>query len=223
MPPCLKCNSSDLYYLYEPNACICIWNGGINLSWEHKGYAGILDGFDGYTASRTGTKQHSDAPLHRFAYPGKEEFLGHWEAPCSPRICVSLSHWGGLRCAVLTTEEEWECSTLVDFFTESALLSLLEVLAALGELRPLERMSSLIGEALPSGLAGCFLRPLRSVDIYWFDRKESLLKPAFGQTLHLGISFCLVHGWITPAKSLRNGKPRALNTGTAFPWKLIWA
>lgn len=56
--------------------------------------------------------------------------------------------------------------TLVDFFTESALLSLLEVLAALGELRPLERMSSLIGEALPSGLAGCFLRPLRSVDIY---------------------------------------------------------
>lgn len=137
-------------------------------------------------------------------------------------LSQNLCLWG-LRCAVLTTEEEWECSTLVDFFTESALLSLLEVLAALGELRPLERMSSLIGEALPSGLAGCFLRPLRSVDIYWFDRKESLLKPAFGQTLHLGISFCLVHGWITPAKSLRNGKPRALNTGTAFPWKLIWA
>lgn len=58
--------------------------------------------------------------------------------------------------------------TLVDFFTESALLSLLEVLAALGELRPLDRMSSLMGEALPSGLVGCFLRPLRSVDICWF-------------------------------------------------------
>lgn len=55
--------------------------------------------------------------------------------------------------------------TLADFFTVSALLSLLEVLAALGELRPLERMSSLMGEARPSGLAGCFFRPLRSVDI----------------------------------------------------------
>lgn len=55
--------------------------------------------------------------------------------------------------------------TLADFFTVSALLSLLEVLAALGELRPLERMSSLMGEVRPSGLAGCFLRPLRSVDI----------------------------------------------------------
>lgn len=68
------------------------------------------------------------------------------------------------------TKQEWENLTLVDFFTESALLSLLEVLAALGELRPLERMSSLIGEALPSGLAGCFLRPLRSVDIYLFKK-----------------------------------------------------
>lgn len=55
--------------------------------------------------------------------------------------------------------------TLADFFTVSALLSLLEVLAALGEFRPLDRMSSLIGEARPSGLAGCFFRPLRSVDI----------------------------------------------------------
>lgn len=55
--------------------------------------------------------------------------------------------------------------TLADFFTVSALLSLLEVLAALGEFRPLERMSSLMGEARPSGLAGCFFRPLRSVDI----------------------------------------------------------
>lgn len=55
--------------------------------------------------------------------------------------------------------------TLADFFTVSALLSLLEVLAALGELRPLERMSSLMGEVRPSGLAGCFFRPLRSVDI----------------------------------------------------------
>lgn len=55
--------------------------------------------------------------------------------------------------------------TLADFFTVSDLLSLLEVLAALGEFRPLERMSSLMGEARPSGLAGCFFRPLRSVDI----------------------------------------------------------
>lgn len=56
--------------------------------------------------------------------------------------------------------------TLASFFTVSALLSLLEVLAALGEFRPLERMSSLMGEVRPSGLAGCFFRPLRSVDIY---------------------------------------------------------
>lgn len=55
--------------------------------------------------------------------------------------------------------------TLADFFTASALLSLLEVLAALGEFRPLDRTSSLTGEARPSGLAGCFFRPLRSVDI----------------------------------------------------------
>lgn len=54
---------------------------------------------------------------------------------------------------------------LAAFFTVSALLSLLEVLAALGEFRPLDRMSSLMGEARPSGLVGCFLRPLRSVDI----------------------------------------------------------
>lgn len=55
--------------------------------------------------------------------------------------------------------------TWADFFTASALLSLLDVLAALGEFRPLERMSSLMGEARPSGLVGCFFRPLRSVDI----------------------------------------------------------
>lgn len=55
--------------------------------------------------------------------------------------------------------------TLASFFTVSALLSLLEVLAALGEFLPLERTSSLMGEARPSGLAGCFFRPLRSVDI----------------------------------------------------------
>lgn len=55
--------------------------------------------------------------------------------------------------------------TLLGFFIESVLLSVLEVLAALGEVRPLERRSSLVGEALPSGLAVCFLRPLRSVDI----------------------------------------------------------
>lgn len=51
---------------------------------------------------------------------------------------------------------------------DSVLLSVLSVLAALGEVRPLERRSSLVGEALPSGLAVCFLRPLRSVDI-WTD------------------------------------------------------
>lgn len=64
--------------------------------------------------------------------------------------------------------------TLVDFLTESALLSLLEVLAALGEFRPLDRMSSLMGEALPSGLVGCFLRPLRSVDICWLREKGKI-------------------------------------------------
>lgn len=55
--------------------------------------------------------------------------------------------------------------TLLGFLVDSALLSVLSVLAALGEVRPLERRSSLGGEALPSGLAVCFLRPLRSVDI----------------------------------------------------------
>lgn len=55
--------------------------------------------------------------------------------------------------------------TLLGFFMESVLLSVLSVLAALGEVRPLERKSSLVGEARPSGLAVCFLRPLRSVDI----------------------------------------------------------
>lgn len=54
---------------------------------------------------------------------------------------------------------------------ESVLLSVLSVLAALGEVRPLERRSSLVGEDLPSGLAVCFLRPLRSVDIC--DEKQS--------------------------------------------------
>lgn len=53
---------------------------------------------------------------------------------------------------------------LLGFFM-SVLLSVLSVLAALGEVRPLERRSSFVGEALPSGLAVCFLRPLRSVDI----------------------------------------------------------
>lgn len=54
---------------------------------------------------------------------------------------------------------------LLGFFTESILLSVLDVLAALGEVRPLERRSSLVGDALPSGLAVCFFLPLRSVDI----------------------------------------------------------
>lgn len=56
-------------------------------------------------------------------------------------------------------------ATLLGFFVDSVLLSVLSVLAALGEVRPLERRSSVVGEALPSGLAVCFLRPLRSVDI----------------------------------------------------------
>lgn len=73
-----------------------------------------------------------------------------------------FSRW---RLELLRGEDASSFIFLVDFFTESALLSLLEVLAALGELRPLDLMSSLVGEALPSGLAGCFLRPLRSVDI----------------------------------------------------------
>lgn len=79
----------------------------------------------------------------------------------------SVSDAAFSRCLLefLRGEETSSFIFLVDFFTESALLSLLEVLAALGELRPLERISSLIGEVLPSGLAGCFLRPLRSVDI----------------------------------------------------------
>lgn len=55
--------------------------------------------------------------------------------------------------------------TLLGFFMESVLLSVLSVLAALGDVRPLERRSSFVGEARPSGLAACFLRPLRSVDI----------------------------------------------------------
>ena len=54
---------------------------------------------------------------------------------------------------------------MLDFFMGSVLLSVLSVLAALGEVRPLERRSSLVGEARPSGLPVCFFRPLRSVDI----------------------------------------------------------
>lgn len=64
-----------------------------------------------------------------------------------------------------TDKQSYLQFTLLGFFMESVLLSVLSVLAALGEVRPLERKSSLVGEALPSGLAVCFLRPLRSVDI----------------------------------------------------------
>lgn len=78
---------------------------------------------------------------------------------------VSDAAFSRCRLELLSGDEASSFIFLVDFFTESALLSLLEVLAALGELRPLERMSSLMGEALPSGLGGCFLRPLRNVDI----------------------------------------------------------
>lgn len=62
------------------------------------------------------------------------------------------------------------------FFRDSALLSLLDVLAALGEFRPLERMSSFIGETLPSGLAVCFLRPLRNVDISLLHTEPLVLR-----------------------------------------------
>lgn len=75
--------------------------------------------------------------------------------------------------------------TFVGFFMLSVLLSVLEVLAALGEVRPLERKSSVVGEALPSGLAVCFLRPLLSVDI-WQERAEdpvTLHPTAFACTL----------------------------------------
>lgn len=75
---------------------------------------------------------------------------------------ATFSRW---RLVFFSGDEASSFTFLADFFTVSALLSLLEVLAALGELRPLERMSSLMGEARPSGLAGCFFRPLRSVDI----------------------------------------------------------
>lgn len=75
---------------------------------------------------------------------------------------ATFSRW---RLVLLRGEEASSFTFLADFFTVSALLSLLEVLAALGEFRPLERMSSLMGEVRPSGLAGCFFRPLRSVDI----------------------------------------------------------
>lgn len=96
-----------------------------------------------------------------------------WEAPrmtCGP-MCEGTRHTnpsnpvflGGWGRAAPTPHPQH--LTLASFFTVSALLSLLEVLAALGEFRPLERMSSLMGEARPSGLAGCFFRPLRSVDI----------------------------------------------------------
>lgn len=72
--------------------------------------------------------------------------------------------------------------TLVDFFTDSALLSLLEVLAALGELRPLERTSSAMGEARPSGLAACFFLPLRRVDIWGEHSQLSTARPLGGST-----------------------------------------
>jgi len=75
---------------------------------------------------------------------------------------ATFSRW---RLVLFRGDEASSFTFLADFFTVSALLSLLEVLAALGEFRPLERMSSLMGEARPSGLAGCFFRPLRSVDI----------------------------------------------------------
>lgn len=75
---------------------------------------------------------------------------------------ATFSRW---RLVLFKGEAASSFTFLADFFTVSALLSLLEVLAALGEFRPLDRMSSLVGETRPSGLAGCFFRPLRSVDI----------------------------------------------------------
>lgn len=99
------------------------------------------------------------------AYPHTKDFSGHGEIPRPLVMCILCACPRGLRCAALTRRAPWEGVTLVDFFTDSALLSLLEVLAALGELRPLERTSSAMGEARPSGLAACFFLPLRRVDI----------------------------------------------------------
>lgn len=56
---------------------------------------------------------------------------------------ATFSRW---RLVLLRGDEASSFTFLADFFTVSALLSLLEVLAALGEFRPLERMSSLMGE-----------------------------------------------------------------------------
>lgn len=78
---------------------------------------------------------------------------------------VSEAPFSLCRLALFIGEGASSLIFLLGFFMESVLLSVLSVLAALGEVRPLERKSSLVGEALPSGLAVCFLRPLRSVDI----------------------------------------------------------
>lgn len=78
---------------------------------------------------------------------------------------VSEAPFSRCRLALFIGEGASSLIFLLGFFMESVLLSVLSVLAALGEVRPLERKSSLVGEALPSGLAVCFLRPLRSVDI----------------------------------------------------------
>lgn len=90
--------------------------------------------------------------------------------------------------------------TLVDFFTDSALLSLLEVLAALGELRPLERTSSAMGEARPSGLAACFFLPLRRVDIWG---RESPAQPCPAPLSALGMENLPSPSWRSqPGQSL---------------------
>lgn len=78
---------------------------------------------------------------------------------------VSEAPFSRCRLALFIGEGASSLIFLLGFFMESVLLSVLSVLAALGEVRPLERKSSFVGEARPSGLAVCFLRPLRSVDI----------------------------------------------------------
>lgn len=68
-------------------------------------------------------------------------------------------------CSIVGQQRAEGGGTLMGFFRESALLSVLEVLAALGDVLPLDLRSSFVGDALPSGLEVCFLRPLLRVDI----------------------------------------------------------
>lgn len=100
---------------------------------------------------------------------------------------------------------------LLGFFIESVLLSVLEVLAALGEVRPLDRRSSLVGEALPSGLAVCFLRPLRSVDI----------EPRFRRVLMLCFPLSPSSSSLT-GLNINGGGSTGFSMGGSSPYFLKW-